>query len=698
MILKKMKVKNFRLLKDFELNFKNELSLVIGKNNCGKTSAIIILDKMLNSSKLMWEDINLECQKALYKKIKNFNMSEQEKFESFEVINLQLFIEYDDNDSYTNIQKFMMDLNPDNNTIVLEFISLIPIKKIIELKEIIDNKKLKDFISFSKFISKNFSNFFETKKYSRGFDIESNQITEDRSEEIDNKDIQKVIKVAGIRADRAVSNDVRNHVLSGLTGKYFSSYKAAKDESKSIFTKLEKKLEKADKELYDIYNGKKSKNGKSINGIFSAMIDVINTYGGAENGIDIAIESSISEKNLLSDNTNLIYRQGEDCSLPETYNGLGYLNLIGILFEIETKIQELFEQPADINLLYIEEPEAHTHPQLQYIFIRNIKSHINAHSNKLSKEKNKQLQILITSHSSHIVSECNFDDIIYLKKNENTVISKSFNSLKEEYDGDEQKGFKFVKQYLTMNRSELFFADKAICIEGDTERILMPMMMHKIDNKEKPKADLIPLLSQNISIIEVGAHSHIFMPLFSFLGTKVLFVTDIDSVKAEKKIDKNGKERTVYTSCHPEEGTHTSNASIKEFFRDTEIDTSNNQFKELLGKNAEDKIKDNIRIAYQIPESDGEYQASSFEDAFIALNKDFILKNKEGFYQYGALKDFEADEIESGNYYKFALDNIKKKPAFASSLLYFNKEDGNEDEKWKVPHYIEEGLLWIKQL
>ena len=372
------------------------------------------------------------------------------------------------------------------------------------------------------------------------------------------------------------------------------------------------------------------------------------------------------------------------------------MNLIGILFEIEPNIQELFEQPADINLLYIEEPEAHTHPQLQYIFIRNIKSHIKAHRNKLLKEKNKQLQILITSHSSHIVSECNFDDIIYLKKNGNTVIAKSFNSLKEEYGGDEQKGFKFVKQYLTMNRSELFFADKAICIEGDTERILMPVMMHKIDNKEKPRADIIPLLSQNISIIEVGAHSHIFMPLFSFLGTKVLFVTDIDSVKAEKKIDKNGKERTVYTSCHPDEGTHTSNASIKEFFKDTGIDTSNNQFKELVGKNAEDKIKDNMRMAYQIPESYGEYQASSFEDAFIALNKDFILKNKEGFYQYGALKDFSNDEIENGDYYNFALNNVKKKSAFASSLLYFDNENGEEDEKWAVPHYIEEGLLWIR--
>lgn len=696
MILKKMKVKNFRLLKNFELDFKDELSLVIGKNNCGKTSALIILDKMLNSSKVMWEDINLECQKEFYEKAICFDISEQEKVASLETVNLQLFIEYDDNDSYANIQKFMMDLNPENNIIVLEFISLISAKKFIELKSIISKKDIENFKSFSKFMSKNFVNLFETKKYTRGFDIESNQITEDRSEEIDNKDIQKVIKVAGIRADRAVSNDDRNHVLSGLTGKYFSSYKAAKDKSESVFTRLEEKLEEADKELYKIYNGEKSESGEVIDGIFSDVIDVIKTYGGAENGIDIAIESSISEKNLLSDNTNLSYRQGEECSLPETYNGLGYLNLIGILFEIETKIQELFEQPADINLLYIEEPEAHTHPQLQYIFIRNIKTHIKAHRKKFLEDKNKQLQILITSHSSHIVSECNFDDIIYLKKNENKVIAKSFNSLKDEYSGDEQKGFKFVKQYLTINRSELFFADKVICIEGDTERILMPMMMYKIDSKENQEGDIIPLLSQNISVIEVGAHSHVFMPLFSFLGTKVLFVTDIDPVKAEKKKDKTGKERTVYTSCHPKEATHTSNASIKNFFNDIIKDTSSIQFQDLVGKNAENKIKDNMRIAYQIPEFDDKYQASSFEDAFIALNKDFILKNKEGFYQYGALKDFTDDEIESGDYYNFALSKVKKKSIFASSLLYFDDENGEEDEKWAVPHYIEEGLLWIR--
>lgn len=376
---------------------------------------------------------------------------------------------------------------------------------------------------------------------------------------------------------------------------------------------------------------------------------------------------------------------------------MGYLNLIGILFEIETKIQELFEQPADINLLYIEEPEAHTHPQLQYVFIRNIKSHIATHRNKFLCKKNKQLQIIITSHSSHIVSECNFDDIIYLKREENEVIAKSFNSFKDQYDRDRQKEFKFVKKYLTINRSELFFADKVICIEGDTERILMPMMMHKVDKKENPSRAVIPLLSQNISIIEVGAYSHLFMPLFSFLGTKALIITDIDSVKAEKITDKKGVERTVYTSCHPDEGTHTSNVSIKEFFSNDDLDKTSNQFKELVEKRSEDKIRDNIRIAYQIPEIEGAYQASSFEDAFIALNKNYIFKNKEELCTYGALKRFNENDISS-DYYSFALNKVAKKSVFASSLLYFDNEDGENDETWIVPHYIEEGLLWLREI
>ena len=690
MVLKEIVVENFRLLKNFKLELKEDLSLIIGKNNCGKTSVLVILDKMLNSSEIAWEDVNLVKQKELYNEIKGFNGSVQDGNKFLEAIKLQLYIEYSDIDSYENIQNFIMDLDPENNIILLEFISLINIKNILELKDIIKGRKIKDFSTFSRYMSKNFTKYFKIKKYSRCYDKKTKKIISDMIEEVDNKNIQKVIKVTGIRADRAVSNHEGNHALSILTNRYYETYrKNIEDKSNSIFQELEVELEKADRTLYKIYNGEKADDGKDSEGIFRDIIDVVKNYGGYDNGINISIESSISEKNLLTDNTSLYYKHGDgdSSSLPETYNGLGYLNLIGILFEIETKLQELYEQPADINILYIEEPEAHTHPQLQYIFIRNIKNHINSHRNKLNKEKNKYLQIIITSHSSHIVSECNFDDIIYLKRIDNNILAKNFNSLKDEYEGDKKREFKFVKQYLTLNRSELFFADKVICIEGDTERILMPAMMYKVDKIQSSKNEsTIPLLSQNISIIEVGAYSHVFIPLFKFLGIKVLIITDIDSAI------KNNNSK--YEKSHPDNATHTSNASIREFFKEDGLDDGNNQFKELIEKKGKDKIKARIRIAYQIPEIDKGYQASSFEDAFISLNKDFILKNKDNLYDYGALKNFSKKEINK-DFYEFSLKNIEKKSAFASALLYFDEEE--DDKEWKVPRYIKEGLLWIQE-
>ena len=689
MVLKEIVVENFRLLKNFKLELKDELSLIIGKNNCGKTSVLIILDKMLNSFDIAWEDVNLVKQKEIYKEINKFNENIEEGNKFLEAIKLQLYIEYDDTDSYENIQNFIMDLEPENNIILLEFILLINIENIFDLKNIIREREIKDFSDFSRYMSKNFTKYFKIKKYSRGYDKKNKKIIPDMKEEIESKNIQKVIKIVGIRADRAVSNDERNHALSTLTSRYYETYrKNIKDESNSIFQELEIELEKADKALYKIYNGEKNNNENESEGIFKGIIDVVKTYGGSDNKINISIGSSISEKNLLTNNTSLYYKHGDEDSstLPETYNGLGYLNLIGILFEIETKLQELYEQPADINILYIEEPEAHTHPQLQYIFIRNIKNHINNHRDKLGKEKNKYLQIIITSHSSHIVSECNFDDIIYLKRVENNILAKNFNSLKTEYKEDEKRGFKFVKQYLTLNRSELFFADKVICIEGDTERILMPAMMNKVDKIQILKNEItIPLLSQNISIIEVGAYSHVFIPLFKFLGIKVLIITDIDSATKNK-----GK----YKKSHPNKATHTSNASIREFFKESGLDDGDNQFKELIEKKDTDKIKDKIRIAYQISEIEGDYQASSFEDAFISLNKDFILKNKDNLYDYGALKKFNKNEINK-DCYNFSLNKIEKKSAFASALLYFDEEEN--DMEWKVPRYIKEGLLWIQE-
>ena len=73
MKITKIKVANYRLLKDFSLELKNDLSLIVGKNNCGKTSLLSVLEKMINrnyNNSLAWEDINLDYRKEIFEKLK----------------------------------------------------------------------------------------------------------------------------------------------------------------------------------------------------------------------------------------------------------------------------------------------------------------------------------------------------------------------------------------------------------------------------------------------------------------------------------------------------------------------------------------------------------------------------------------------------------------------------------------------------
>lgn len=678
MEIKKIYIQYYRLLNNFSLELKNDLSLIVGKNNCGKTSVLSVLEKIFNKNSnrnLVWEDINLNHRREIFENIKRVSDIPDSELSSILGINLQIWIQYSESDSYQNIQGFMMDLNPENNFIILEFSYIIPTQKLREISSLTCDFA-DDFSKFESFMKKNLNKFFEIQIYSRGYNPITQEMTEEKSDLHEMKDVHKIIKVRGISASREVSNKENNHSLSKTSNRFYKLNNGEEINSKAN-NLLQSAILKADETLTRAYSG-----DDSVEGIFTSVFERVKRFGGNDSEAELAIHSSLSEKDILSNNTTLYYKH-DDSLLPETYNGLGYLNLYGIIFEIETLMADIKNEPADINLIYIEEPESHTHPQLQYIFIKNIKDLLKEHNDELKESGDFScIQTLITTHSSHIVSDCNFDDLIYFKRDNGTAVSKAFNSLKEEY-GDEQLGYKFVKQYLTLNSSELFFADKVICVEGDTERILIPTMMQKVDttNPINQASNTMPLLSQNISIIETGAHSQVFRKLFDFLGIKVLIITDIDPA--------NKNENNRLTSCSAVDATSTTNASIKNFF-----DISGDEvFSIVAQKSLAEKITSDgrIRIAYQIPEDENGYQPASFEDAFISLNKQFIIDQKAGFIQFEALKDFDDSEIE--DFYKFARDKVNKKSAFASSLLYFE----GEENTWKVPKYISEGLLWLRK-
>ena len=124
MKISKIKVSNFRLLRDTTIDLEDDLSIILGKNNCGKTSLLLILDRFLgnNAGKpaFTFDDFNTDFKEDLKSRVEN-PQRDAEEYPS-PGITLKLFIEYDEHDDLSNIgNKVIMDLDPDNKVVVLAF-------------------------------------------------------------------------------------------------------------------------------------------------------------------------------------------------------------------------------------------------------------------------------------------------------------------------------------------------------------------------------------------------------------------------------------------------------------------------------------------------------------------------------------------------------------------------------------------------
>lgn len=708
---KKIVIKNFRSLRDITIDFEDELSLVIGKNNCGKTSFLLVLEKFFykgNKEKFHIEDFNIEFQKKLkhWLDLSDDNELEESFNDGPKGIEMYLYIEYSDEDSLANISSLMLDLNPDNHTVGIKFQYAISFNDLIMLKkaytEFSENTNVDDNDKFKKFMKRNISKFFKVRKYAvlpeeikKKYETD-NKPYEDNRELDKNFDLSTIINFAYIPANRESTNK-ENSALSNLSNEYSTLIGNNED----IMKNLQGAIVKADEQFDEVYAE-----------MFENVIKDIRMFGGyAKDEMKVIIQSEIDEEKLVNNNTALVY-DNDQVRLPENYNGLGYINLINIIIKLEIiltnfKNREGNTEPSNINLLFIEEPEAHTHPQMQYIFIKNIKDMLKTNS---ESDPKINLQTIISTHSSHIVSQCDFDDIKYFHKvDASSVKSLNLKNLENVY-GKNPRYWKFLKQYLTLDRSELFFADKVILYEGDTERILLPAMMKKIDESDSENKST-PLLSQNISMIPAGANSKIFDGLLGFLGIKALIITDIDSVKKQE-----GSKSKVKCAVDDKDCNDTSNASIKHFFSeklDEERSDSNSSNIEILKKlKKKDKIfaykNDNwehseegkLMIAYQTEETNGKksYYPRSFEDAFIFVNIDFLNKYIDSFENVTYKEEFHeaATNSQGGtDWYNLGEHCKDAKASFAMNVLV--NSYSNDDQDWKIPPYIKEGLEWLKK-
>lgn len=710
MKIEKIIIRNFRLLKDFSIDLEDGLSLVIGKNNVGKTSLLLILDQFIGlrgegKRNFRFNDLNLDVQEQLKGYMSSLLM-EEDAYNPISM-SMRLLISYSDQDNLANVSPLLMDLDVDNHYVAIGFDYYLPFEGYKELhsqcaaqkakfdakhpkEDVVDGDEVGELPSqydVMAFLNENAIDKFKLMRKSVKVDKYGvlNEADYVDFANIPNFRIESVIHFQSIGARRDVDNRDVDKTLSSKTSELYKVIEEnqAQIEAKENFLE---QLKETDIKLTDIYSN-----------IFSDIVEKIRQFGGlSPNETVIKVISSLQHRELLKGNTTVKYEH-DNIDLPENFNGLGYMNLISIIFDIDLMMKRFAKnkevgQLADINFLFIEEPEAHTHPQMQYVFIKNIKDLLN---NGVEDEygNKKPLQYIVSTHSSHIVADSDYDDIKYLHRltGKNEVEAKSLKKLAEVYENKDH--LRFLKQYITINRSELFFADKAILIEGDAERILLPAIIKKLDvtmGTVKPEQ---PLMSQNVSIIEVGAHADIFVKLLNFLGlTKVLVLTDFDCCSAEGH---HLKEK--YQSGHNQV---TSNTAIKYFFGEDKSDI-------LASKTENDKIFVwNVANDKMMPQSNGiymvcyqtvenGYQPRSFEDDFIALNKQFVLDSS--FTESAIEADFKVSFDTVDKSYEVA-KKINSKVAFAFEILLNSKKDGNDPfGGWAIPAYIKEGLLWLRK-
>src|SRR3546814_18671988 len=92
----------------------------------------------------------------------------------------------------------------------------------------------------------------------------------------------------------------------------------------------------------------------------------------------------------------------------------------------------------------------------------------------------------------------------------------------------------FLHQYLTLTRCDLFFADKAVLVEGTTERILVPEILRKLDAARRQAGGRAEIRAQYITLLEIGgAYAYLFEPLLEFIELRTLIVTDLVAVRLE---------------------------------------------------------------------------------------------------------------------------------------------------------------------
>ena len=712
-------IQNFRKLKQCRIDFSGETTMFVGANNSGKTSAMDALGKFLaGRQRFSFNDFTI-CNHAKIRKTGEGWIAEEDGEADVPIdqwndilpaLDFWLNVE---NTEIQYVAQLIPTLDWTGGLLGVRFLFQpkdISILRADFLEAYSAARKAEGGGGTASLWPKNLCDYLERKLYEsftiKAYILDPAQAQGNQPQPTDfamecmNQDpLRGLIQIDMIEADRELSgNDTGNTgapKLGKLSDQLQSYYKKHLD-PEVMPTSEDIAVLSAMEQASSIFND-------NLTVKFGPAIQELQQLGyPGVNDPDITVMTKISAVEALRHDSAVQYSLGnvdeEELRLPEQYNGLGYQNLISIVFRLmqfrDGWIQAGKAKPttgsedaiAPLHLVLLEEPEAHLHVQVQQVFIREAYK-VLRNATLLQGNCGFKTQLIVSTHSSHIAKEANFADLRYFKRlcaSESCGIATAEVINLNDVFGGQEETEKFVTRYLKTMHCDLFFADAAVLVEGSAESMLLP---HFIRNHfEKLSYRYITVLSID------GRHSYRLRPLLDKLCLTTLVITDIDSVNPDSK-------KSVRPVCGQK--LISSNYAITSWLVKKAL------LDDLFDLPSENKVfavaspyPYKIRIAYQTPievdfRDGGKALPRTFEDSIIYSNIDLFMRRigGEGLVDTAhklLMESKTLDELQEKMYEELRKKSTDK-AGFALDLIYsFDPID------LAVPQYIEEGLTWLQ--
>jgi predicted ATP-dependent endonuclease of OLD family len=211
-------------------------------------------------------------------------------------------------------------------------------------------------------------------------------------------------------------------------------------------------------------------------------------------------------------------------------NGLGRNNLLYIALVLSQLARAADPKAKDedfvcFRFVGIEEPEAHLHPHLQ--------DHLGENIEAIRDDHGERLQLLLTSHSTHIAAKLNLTNTAVLFRDDESG-KLAFHYVLDNIDPDKEKdAVRFLSLYLDATKSRMFFARRLILVEGIVEHIIVPVLF---ENSERKTLESVGCTVLNVNGV---AFRHFLTIVKNGFFKKCVVLTDQDTgTKVEDRADK----------------------------------------------------------------------------------------------------------------------------------------------------------------